>query len=360
MKGFTHFSVGAALATCFPQAVDMALSHYSFILALGGVFGILPDTLDFKLAMFLEENDYIIDPAGPEYLRDPRDMNTIDPQKVADKMAEAIDQAWETGKLIKLQLHTVQMGGDLYRHYEVSYDTVNSEAVVEIGPIVTMSQTPIEVPELEFKGEKIGRARTRCNILQTQRRPSKIDIFNGPSFGYLRKGNEGVEVIFLPWHRQWSHSPFMGVAFGLLGWLLMSEVTGSLRSGAIYGLIIALGFISHIICDLTGFMGANLLWPFRKRRTEGFHFVKASTPVANFLMVYASGLLIIWNLNYFSPKPVFDLYWMEYFGLFLILPAVLLIALVRKFAKKEKEEASRARAEEEVTESEEEFSADTR
>ena len=77
-------------------------------------------------------------------------------------------------------------------------------------------------------------------------------------------------------------------------------------------------------------------------------------------MVYASGLLIIWNLNYFSPKPLFDLYWMEYFGLFLILPSALLITLARKFGKKEKEEASRIRAEEEVAESEEEFIADTR
>ena len=360
MKGFTHFSVGAALATCFPQAIDMALNNYSFILVLGGVFGIFPDTLDFKLAMFLEENDYIIDPASSEYLRNPQDMNTIDPQKIADKMAEAIDQAWETGKLIKLQLHTVQMGGDLYRHYEVSYDTVNNEAVVEIGPIVTMSQTPIEVPELEFKGERIGRAKTKCNILQTQSRASRIDIFNGPSFGYLRKGDEGVEIIFLPWHRQWSHSPFMGVAFGLLGWLIMSGVTGSLRSGAIYGLIIALSFIAHIACDLTGFMGANLLWPFRKRRTEGFHFLKASNPVANFLMIWASGVLIVWNLNHYAPQPLFDLYWLEYFGLFLILPAALLIALARKFGEKVKEKASKVRAEEEVAESEEEFTADTR
>ncbi|GAH38597.1 unnamed protein product, partial [marine sediment metagenome] len=56
----------------------------------------------------------------------------------------------------------------------------------------------------------------------------------------------------------------------------------------------------------------------------------------------------------------FDLYWMEYFGLFLILPAAVLITLARKFGKKEKEEASRIRAEEEVAESEEEFIADTR
>ena len=359
MKGLTHFTVGAAVATCFPQAVDMALNNYSVILALGGVFGILPDTLDFKLAMFLEENDYIIDPATSEYLRDSKDMNTIDPQKVADKMAEAINNAWNTGTLIKLQLHTVQMGGDIWRHYEVSYDTVNNEVVVEIGPVVTMSQIPTEFPGIPRDFKERATAKTECNILQTQSRASKIDIFNGPSFGFEKKEN-GVEIIFLPWHRQWSHSPFMGVAFGLLGWLIMSGVTGSLHSGAIYGLIIALGFLSHITFDLTGFMGANLLWPFRKRRTEGLHFLKASNPVANFLMVYASGLLIIWNLNYFSPKPLFDLFWMEYFGFFLVLPAALLITFARKFGKKEKEEASKIRAEEEASFSEGEFIEDTR
>jgi membrane-bound metal-dependent hydrolase YbcI (DUF457 family) len=361
MKGFTHFTVGAAIATCFPQAVDMALNQTSFILVLGGIFGILPDTLDFKLAMFIERNDYVIDPAEKEYLKDPMDMNSIDPQKIADKMAKAIDQAWVTGKMVKLQLHTVQMGGDLWRHYEVSYDTVNNEVVVEIGSIVTLSQVPIEVPGLEFKGERIGRAKTTYNILQTQSRPSRIDIFNGPSFGYLRKGDEGVEVVFLPWHRQWSHSPLMGIALGLTGGLLMSWVTRSFYTGAIYGLIMALGFISHILSDLTGFMGANLLWPFTRKRTEGFQFLKASDPIANFLMVWASALLIVWNLNRYAPEPAFEFYGIEYFIYFLFIPAGLLVALAKRFGeKKKKEDASRIKAEEEAAFGEEEFSSDSR
>ena len=130
MTGLTHFSVGAAVGTFFPQALDLALQQHSFILALGGVFGIMPDTLDFKLAMFLEENDYIIDPAEKEYLKDPKNVDMPDPQKMANKMAEALDHCWETGKFIKLQLHTVQMGGDLWRHYEVWYDSVKNEVVV--------------------------------------------------------------------------------------------------------------------------------------------------------------------------------------------------------------------------------------
>lgn len=326
MKGLTHFVVGAAVASCFPQAVELTIMHQSLILALGGVFGILPDTLDFKCAMFIEENDYVIDPATKEFLRDPRDMNSIDPQKVAAKMAQAIDEAWDTGREIRLQLHTVQVAGDLYRHYEAFYDTGKNEVVVTIGPIVTMSQTPIEVRGLEYKGEPVGRAKTKCNILQTQNRPSRIDIFNGPSFGYMRKGEEGVEVIFLPWHRQWSHSPILGVIFGTLGWIFL---------GKIYGLVIGLGFISHILFDLTGFMGANLFWPIKQQRTTGGQFLKASNPIANFLAVAFSGILVLWNLNRFSPKPTFHLHAWPYFGYFLLLPALLLMATTRILEMKE-------------------------
>ena len=50
MKGLTHFISGIAVATFFPQAVHMATQDQSFILCLGGIFGILPDTLDFKFA----------------------------------------------------------------------------------------------------------------------------------------------------------------------------------------------------------------------------------------------------------------------------------------------------------------------
>jgi len=320
MKGLTHFVVGAAVATCFPQAVELTIMHQSLILALGGVFGILPDTLDFKGAMFIEENDYIIDPATKEFLKDPMNMNSTDPQRVAAKMAQAIDEAWDTGREIRLQLHTVQVAGDLWRHYEVFYDTVNNEVVAELGPTVTMSQVPTEFPGIPQNFKEEGRAKTKCNILQTQNRPSRVDIFNGPSFGYMKKGDEGVEIIFLPWHRQWSHSPILGIIFGALGWIFL---------GKIYGLVIGLGFISHILFDLTGFMGANLFWPIKQRRTTGGQFLKASNPIANFLVIAFSGILVLWNLNKFSPKPTFHLHVWPYFGYFFLLPAFLLMTTTR-------------------------------
>ena len=57
MKGITHFISGVAVATFFPQAVQAAAQDLSFILVLGGIGGILPDTLDFKLARYFERVD---------------------------------------------------------------------------------------------------------------------------------------------------------------------------------------------------------------------------------------------------------------------------------------------------------------
>ena len=48
MKGLTHFMVGAASATFFREAVYWAEHDCNWILVLGGIFGIMADTIDFK------------------------------------------------------------------------------------------------------------------------------------------------------------------------------------------------------------------------------------------------------------------------------------------------------------------------
>ncbi len=53
MKGIVHFVSGLAAATFFPEAVNLAATQSSFILVLGGIGGLLPDTLDFRLSRFL-------------------------------------------------------------------------------------------------------------------------------------------------------------------------------------------------------------------------------------------------------------------------------------------------------------------
>lgn len=51
MKGISHFITGVAIATFFPEVVR-AGGAGSLLPMLGGVGGILPDTIDFKFARY--------------------------------------------------------------------------------------------------------------------------------------------------------------------------------------------------------------------------------------------------------------------------------------------------------------------
>lgn len=53
MKGIAHFITGVAIATFFPEVVQQAAGG-SLLPMLGGIAGILPDTLDFKFARYLK------------------------------------------------------------------------------------------------------------------------------------------------------------------------------------------------------------------------------------------------------------------------------------------------------------------
>lgn len=52
MKGIAHFITGVAIATLFPEVVGRA-AEGSLLPVLGGIAGLLPDTLDFKFVRYL-------------------------------------------------------------------------------------------------------------------------------------------------------------------------------------------------------------------------------------------------------------------------------------------------------------------
>ena len=52
MKGIAHFVGGIAVASAFPSAVKAAEMGSGIYLLAGGVFGLLPDTLDFKIGRY--------------------------------------------------------------------------------------------------------------------------------------------------------------------------------------------------------------------------------------------------------------------------------------------------------------------
>jgi len=288
MKGISHFITGVAIATFFPQVVQAA-AQGSLLTVLGGVGGILPDTLDFKFARYWERFDVELDP-GPE----------PDPERIADVLVAAMRQAYETGRDVSLVAHTIRMGPDLWREYSLRFVSDTDEVIVKIGPLVNTGQVP-------YAGTEPTAAETRRKVgvpvRNTYSETYHVNIFSGPTFRFARSGDE-LQVHFLDWHHRWSHSVFLallagGVAWGLLA--LFGADGGTARWG---GLLTGLGFLGHVLEDQLGHMGSNLFWPLTRRRIPGPGFIHASDAIPNFLTVWTAIALILFNLDRFSARPL--------------------------------------------------------
>lgn len=276
MKGIAHFVSGIAAATFIPGVVEQAAAG-SLLPVLGGVFGLLPDTLDFKFARYFERAEQI-DP-------DPRQP---DPQIIADRIAEAIDRAYKRNRPVRVRLHTLKLGVDLWRQYTLRFDAEKGEVAVRIGPTVNTSQMPYSGSEIEGLSE--ARAKVAAPMLYTYGEEMKIDIFGGPSFAFKRV-KDRVEIQFLPWHRSWSHSLVLAAFFGLAGGLLIN---------ATLGWVIFAGMAVHILEDQLGYMGSNLFWPLTENRTGGLRLVHSGDPIPNFVTVWTALVLILFNLDRFA------------------------------------------------------------
>jgi membrane-bound metal-dependent hydrolase YbcI (DUF457 family) len=285
VKGIAHFVTGVAVATFFPEIVHGAAQSLSFAPLLGGFAGLLPDTLDFKFVRYFDRLDDEIDPAKVT-----TETGHPDPQAIAERIAAAMNRAFESGKRVKVHLHTLKLGADLWRQYSVTFDVPQNQVVVRIGPAVTTGQVPY--PGSEIPGPGLGRAQVKAPIVHTYEAETIIDIFSGPSLAFDRAG-DAVEVTFLPWHRAWSHSLAMVLLLGAVGWLM----------APVYGLVMALAVLTHVLEDQLGFMGSNLLFPITRRRMMGLKLIRSGDAIPNFLAVWISLAVILLNLDRFSDAP---------------------------------------------------------
>jgi len=304
MKGITHFLAGIAAATFVPGVAESA-AQGSYLILLGGFFGLLPDWLDFKFVRYFEHHiDIDPDPAN------------LDPQIIAGAVAAEIDRAADTHRSIRLQLHNIPLGPNRWRQYRIRFDAERSEVVVSIGPIVNTALAP-----LAEAGQRVARARTTARIDYTYDGEMTVDIFNGPSFAFVPKAH-AVEVQFLPWHRAWSHSFTLAAVLGL--------ITGVLFGSIQAGLVAFLGMSAHIVEDQLGYLGSNLFWPITKERSAGARLLHSGDAIPNFLAVWTALVLILFNLDRFSApvqnrEPLFNP--PIYFGALLLLPGLILIGV---------------------------------
>ncbi len=302
MKGITHFISGVAAASFIPAAVRAAEGG-SLILALAGACALLPDTLDFKFARYFERLDDEIAPTEAAF----------DALAIAGRVAAAMRAAFETGQPRTVQLHTLRLGSDLWRQYTVRFAPQTGEVFVRPGPAVNTAGMPYPDSELPHAVE--GRAAVGAPIAPTYDAETPVDVFSGPCFRFERRA-DAVQVIFLPWHRRWTHSLTLAAALGLLGGLLL---------GPLFGTAIGLGATVHVLQDQLGFMGSNLLWPLTRRRTPGLRLVHAGDPLPNFLTVWLAAALLLFNLDRFSTAPRLPAE--PYLLLAVTLPAALMLAV---------------------------------
>ncbi|MGM0599842.1 MAG: metal-dependent hydrolase [Candidatus Rifleibacteriota bacterium] len=337
MKGFTHFISGIAVASFFPQAVHMASQEQSFILCLGGIFGILPDTLDFKFARYFHKSDFEVHP----------DPDNLDARVIANTVAKAVEKANKEGRGT-VQLHTMQLGSNLWRSYDLWFDSSTSEVVVEIGPLVDTGQTPFIGTELKDPEKAKARVKVDCEFFQKFDKKSSISIMSGPCFEFVKRDNGKIEIVFLPWHRTWSHSFTLGLLIsfivGLITFFTVAEGPNpemyTLPRWLLYPLIILFGSMVHIIEDSLGFMGNNLFYPFTKDRTDGLGLMSASDAIPNFFFVWTSIICILFNIDRLrwapesTPAGITDTG--SFFLWFYILPVAVMafIFIKNKMAKK--------------------------
>ncbi len=279
MKGFAHFLSGVALATFFPDVVQEA-ARGGIGPALAGIAAMLPDVLDFRFARWLEQPDRAVDPAP-----DPPD-----PVAIARAIQQAAAQAWAEGRPIRLWLHTLRLGPDAWRRYTVRFDLEGSAVEVRIGPAVRTGGRPIPGTD---PGRPPARLPLNLPIRYDYDPEITVDVFSGPSLAFQPEGG-AVRILFLPWHRAWSHSLVLAALFGLAAGLL---------GGARIGGLVGLGYALHILEDQMGWMGSNLFWPFTRRRIPGLRWMRSVDPWPNFTAVWLSMGLILWNLDRFSPSP---------------------------------------------------------
>lgn len=343
MKGFSHYMSGVAVASFGPWAIEAGLRGNPIFFILGGACGILPDTLDFKFYRFFYHHDVYVTP----------DPKTPDPQYVADEVARAVAMAVDEKRYINLKLVSIRLGADFWQQYTVKFDNEKLEVRVKFGPVVNTGQVP--VPGTETHYPTIAIAKLKAKVIQTYDAALKVDIFDGPTVGLKPMENGDLDLEFLPWHREWSHSLTVGAFLGLLwmaGAMLWAGLpaAGSLHFhgalanwGAFKSALEPLlqhyalawqGFVTiaacygvHVVEDQLGHMGSNIFYPFTKTRTPGLHWMHSGDGMANFLAVWICCLLIFWNLYRGQPAMTYHFSFLHLMMVGLVVPGAIFAGL---------------------------------
>lgn len=296
MKGISHFATGLCLASFVPGvAADAALG--SLCIALGGAAGLLPDTLDFRIARFFDRRDADLmpDPLAP------------DPQALANAFAAELQSALTSHRARTVQLHPFRRGTIDWVLYALWFDPSTDDVCVRMSDGETVARAA--APRVCYHYDGV------------------IDVgeLGGPSLRLSPNTATGViDIAFLPWHRERTHSLLLALLLGVVfAWL----------AGWQAGLCAALGFAGHVLEDQLGHMGSNLFWPLTQSRTPGLGLLHASDAAANTGTVWLSLSLLLLNLDRARSFPLIPA--TPYILLVVLLPfSIMLLAQARSWLRR--------------------------
>ena len=273
MKGIAHFAAGVAVASFFPSAVSAAAEGNALYLLSGAVFGLLPDTLDFKFVRYLCRHDLEIapDPLKP------------DATMIANALAASLAEVHANKKSVCIKLHTVRMRVDRWLSYRIEIDRARRTLSVEFGDTVDSGGNSVGALERPMQ----AKVQLPVDLVMDYGAIIDVGFLEGPTL-LLKPGNGCVESVFIHWHRAWSHSLALAVVCG---------AAMSLLAGYVAGLIALFALVSHIVIDQAGFMGGSFLYPFSRERKAGKRIVSSSDTIGNFAAVWLSGAIVLWNLG---------------------------------------------------------------
>ena len=312
MKGIAHFSIGIAAASFFPEAVKAGAAGHPLYFLLGGFFGLLPDTIDFKFSRFLFRHDITVTP----------DPAAIDTQQIAEATAEAANRAFLSGKPVRIKLNTIPLGPDLWQRYTVRFDVPSGAVKVSAGPTVDTGGNPEhDSPKPDIPP---GEAQTIAPLKLDYEAETVIDIFDGPVFEMTPSEDGRVTPVFIPWHRKWSHSVITALLFAL---------TTAALTDPLAGIVTFTAYTGHAFADQLGFLGGALLFPFKKKRYPGLGIMHSGNSLWNISAVWLSCILIFRNLYIQLPWKTAGPNLMQFLIFGFALPAILLFLIHKKLTR---------------------------
>ena len=283
-----HTSQPGSWVASFVPGVMAQAAQGSLLIALGGACAMLPDWLDFRFMRYLAHRDANIAPAAAQ----------PDPEPVAEAIAAQMCLAAQEGRPRVVQLYPARQSAAEWVCYDVSFDVVRGDVVVIMDEVESRVHVGV--------------------IAYPYASPLRADELGGPMLAFqplpesMTSGESArIQVDFLPWHRQWTHSLLVGVGLGIVLGFLIEPLAG---------IVAALGYAAHVLVDACGYMGVNLFAPLTRRRSQGLKLYHSADWIPNLLTVWVSLALLLLNMDRVRDLPLISVG--PYLAFAVVLPAL--------------------------------------